>query len=36
LKAELFDTVVIGGGQADLALGYYLKEQARDFTILDA
>ena len=36
LKAEQFDTVVIGGGQAGLALGYYLNEQERDFTILDA
>jgi putative flavoprotein involved in K+ transport len=36
LKAEQFDTVVIGGGQAGLAMAYYLKEQARDFTILDA
>jgi putative flavoprotein involved in K+ transport len=36
LKAEQYDTVVIGGGQAGLALGYYLKEQERDFTILDA
>jgi putative flavoprotein involved in K+ transport len=36
LKAEQFDTVVIGGGQAGLAMGYYLKEQERDFAILDA
>jgi putative flavoprotein involved in K+ transport len=36
LKAERFDTVVIGGGQAGLAIGYYLKEQGRDFAILDA
>jgi putative flavoprotein involved in K+ transport len=36
LKAERFDTVVIGGGQAGLAMGYYLKEQGRDFVILDA
>jgi putative flavoprotein involved in K+ transport len=36
LKAERFDTVVIGGGQAGLAMGYYLKEQERDFAILDA
>lgn len=33
---HLLDTVVIGGGQAGLAMGYYLKEQGRDFTILDA
>jgi putative flavoprotein involved in K+ transport len=30
------DTVVIGGGQAGLAAGYYLKRQGRDFVILDA
>jgi putative flavoprotein involved in K+ transport len=31
-----FDTVVIGGGQAGLAMGYYLARQDRDFVILDA
>ena len=31
-----YDTIVIGGGQAGLATGYYLKEQGRDFIILDA
>ena len=36
MKVERFDTVVIGGGQAGLAMGYYLKEQGRHFTILDA
>jgi cation diffusion facilitator CzcD-associated flavoprotein CzcO len=36
LKAVRFDTVVIGGGQAGLAVGHYLKEQRRHFTILDA
>jgi len=36
LKIERIDTVVIGGGQAGLAAGYYLSEQRRDFTILDA
>ncbi len=30
------DTVVIGGGQAGLALGYYLKGQRREFVILEA
>jgi putative flavoprotein involved in K+ transport len=30
------DTVVIGGGQAGLAVGYYLKQKGRDFVILDA
>ena len=31
-----FDTLVIGGGQAGLAVGYYLAEQSRDFLILEA
>jgi putative flavoprotein involved in K+ transport len=31
-----FDTVVIGGGQAGLAVGYHLARQDRDFVILDA
>jgi putative flavoprotein involved in K+ transport len=30
------DTIIIGGGQAGLAMGHYLKEQNRDFLILDA
>lgn len=30
------DTLIIGGGQAGLALGHYLKEQNRAFVILDA
>ena len=30
------DTIVIGGGQAGLATGYYLRRQGRDFIILDA
>jgi len=29
------DTIIIGGGQAGLALGHHLKEQQRDFIILD-
>jgi len=33
---EHFDTVVIGGGQAGLAMGYYLARDGRDFVILDA
>jgi len=31
-----FDTVVIGGGQAGLAVGYHLARHDRDFVILDA
>src|SRR3954454_9339011 len=30
------DVVVVGGGQAGLAIGYFLKQQGRDFTILEA
>lgn len=30
------DTVVIGGGQAGLAIGYHLRRQQRDIVILDA
>lgn len=30
------DTVIIGAGQAGLALGYHLARQGRDFVILDA
>jgi putative flavoprotein involved in K+ transport len=36
LKTERIDTVVIGGGQAGLAAGYYLSQQKRDFVILEA
>ncbi len=34
--SEFFDTVVIGGGQAGLAIGAELARQGRDFVILDA
>lgn len=34
--ATVVDTVVIGGGQADLAVGYYLLRQRCGFVILDA
>jgi putative flavoprotein involved in K+ transport len=30
------ETVVVGAGQAGLAIGYFLKQQGRDFTILEA
>jgi putative flavoprotein involved in K+ transport len=33
---QYFDTVVIGGGQAGLAMGYFLARDDRDFVILDA
>jgi putative flavoprotein involved in K+ transport len=33
---QQFDTVVIGGGQAGLSIGYYLASQGREFVILDA
>ena len=36
LNMQRIDTVVIGGGQAGLAAGYYLAQQRRDFVILDA
>jgi putative flavoprotein involved in K+ transport len=34
--AEQYETVVIGGGQAGLAVGYFLKQRRRPFVILDA
>jgi putative flavoprotein involved in K+ transport len=33
---ETFHTIVIGGGQAGLSVGYYLARQGRRFVILDA
>ena len=30
------DVIVVGGGQAGLAVGYFLAQQGRDFTILEA
>lgn len=34
--AAFVETVVVGGGQAGLAVGYFLKQQGLPFTILDA
>src|SRR5215216_4688174 len=34
--SENFGTVIIGGGQAGLSVGYHLKMQGRPFVILDA
>ena len=35
-SCETFHTIVIGGGQAGLSVGYYLARQGRPFVILDA
>lgn len=35
MDAELFETVVIGAGQAGLSAGYYLKRAGRSFVILE-
>src|SRR3954467_1392459 len=32
----LHEAIVVGGGQAGLALGYFLSQQRRDFLILEA
>jgi putative flavoprotein involved in K+ transport len=34
--SQRFETVIIGGGQAGLSVGYHLKRQGRPFMILDA
>ena len=31
----MYETIVIGAGQAGLAVGYYLKQQKQNFLILD-
>ena len=36
LEPEYVDTIVIGGGQAGLTAGYYLRERGRPFLILDS
>ena len=33
---ERYDVVVVGGGQAGLALGYFLARDGRRFAILEA
>src|SRR3954452_11036359 len=35
-RSQHHEVIVIGGGQAGLALGYHLARQGRDFTILEA
>jgi hypothetical protein len=35
-RAEHFDVIVIGGGQAGLSVGFHLKRQGLRFVILDA
>jgi putative flavoprotein involved in K+ transport len=34
-QREQYETIVIGGGQAGLAVGYHLKQEGRSFMILD-
>jgi putative flavoprotein involved in K+ transport len=34
--SERYDTIVVGGGQAGLAAGYFLKQAGASFAILDA
>jgi putative flavoprotein involved in K+ transport len=36
MSNQNYDTIVIGGGQAGLATGYYLQKQGVNFIILDA
>ena len=33
---ERYETVIVGGGQAGLSVGYYLQQRNRSFVILDA
>jgi len=35
MNAERFETVIIGGGQAGLCVGYHLAKRGREFVILD-
>jgi putative flavoprotein involved in K+ transport len=36
MTTERFETVIVGGGQAGLAVGYHLAQRERQFVILDA
>jgi putative flavoprotein involved in K+ transport len=36
METRTREVVVVGGGQAGLAIGYFLAQQGRDFTILEA
>ena len=33
---ERYETVIVGGGQAGLSVGYHLKRQGHSFVVLDA
>jgi putative flavoprotein involved in K+ transport len=35
-SSESYDVAVVGGGQAGLAIGYFLKRQESQFVIFDA
>ena len=35
MSTKIFDVIVIGGGQAGLAVGYYLRRAKLDFIVLD-
>ena len=36
LTTERYETVIVGGGQAGLAVGYHLQRRGREFVILEA
>jgi putative flavoprotein involved in K+ transport len=36
VETERFETIIVGGGQAGLAVGYHLARRGRPFVILDA
>ena len=35
-QVEQYETVIVGGGQAGLSVGYHLKQQEHSFVVLDA